>query len=385
MLDYCSANLSAVKVQERITGPLAPSVREGHYYFIEKQFHSESAWIVFAHAFSNEPYVLKILRGYRDTRYDLSTPDKRRQCQLEALQKNRMFTPDTYKELALVRDWKDGHYILTGDILEHPTHEMLESRPDAEYALIMKRLPDERRLDNLLNQCGITLYDDLCMLTSYLAEMHGRLELPDDTPVNPFWGSPQQLEDKLWHNLELLHLILASGQYHYLQESIFRLHSGLLEVFSQCRSAGFFEQRQREKAIRNCHGDIKALNLWILPAASQGSSSPCHRVKLLDAIDFNPTYCNIDTLSDFVMLAIDIETRTNPLLADSLVDYYLTLTKQDNEAARTVLAYYRIEKAIVGAAISIVYDNLPELGLRLLDVAQRHLNIQLRQPLLQAA
>jgi hypothetical protein len=39
----------------------------------------------------------------------------------------------------------------------------------------------------------------------------------------------------------------------------------------------------------------------------------------------------------------------------------------------------------VGAAISIVYDNLPELGLRLLNVAQRHLALQLRQPLLQAA
>ncbi|HZS77460.1 MAG TPA: hypothetical protein VFA41_12675 [Ktedonobacteraceae bacterium] len=383
MFDICSANMDAVKVQERTTGPLALSGRQEHYYFIEKQFHSESAWIVFAHNFSNEPYVLKILRDYRDTRYDLSTPDKRRQCQLEALQKNRMFTPDSYKGLALVCDWKDGQYILTGDILENPTHEILESGLNAEYALIMKRLPDEQRLDNLLNQYGMTLYDDLCMLTSYLAEVHERLELPDDIPENPYWGSPRQLEDKLWHNLELLHLILASDQYSYLQESILRLHSGLLEVFSQCRSAAFFEQRLREKAIRNCHGDIKALNLWILPPDE--GNFPCDRVKLLDAIDFNPTYCNIDTLSDFAMLAVDIETRTNPWLADSLVDYYLELTNQDNEAARTVLAYYRIEKAIVGAAISIVYDNLPELGLRLLNVAQRHLALQLRQPLLQAA
>lgn len=383
MLDICSANMDAVKVQEHKTGPLALSNRQEHYYFIEKQFHSESAWIIFAHSVSNEPYVLKTLRDYRDTRYDLSTPDKRRQCQLEALQKNRLFTPDIYKGLAVVRDWKDEQYILTGDILENPTCEMLESRPDAEYALIMKRLPDERRLDNLLKREGITLYDDLCMLTSYLAEVHERLELPGDVLENPYWGSPRQLEDKLWHNLELLHLILASGQYSYLQEHIFRLHSGLLEVFSQCRSAGFFEQRLREKAIRNCHGDIKALNLWILPA--EKGNLPCDRVKLLDAIDFNPTYCNIDTLSDFAMLAVDIETRTNPWLADSLVDYYLTLTKQDNEAARTVLAYYQIEKAIVGAAISIVYDNLPDLGLRLLDVAQRHLDIQLRQPILQAA
>ena len=38
-----------------------------------------------------------------------------------------------------------------------------------------------------------------------------------------------------------------------------------------------------------------------------------------------------------------------------------------------MLAYYLVEKAIVGAAISIVYDNLPDLGWAFLETAEMRL------------
>ena len=34
-----------------------------------------------------------------------------------------------------------------------------------------------------------------------------------------------------------------------------------------------------------------------------------------------------------------------------------------------VLGYYLVEKAIIGAAVSILYDNMPDLGLDFLEVA----------------
>lgn len=74
------------------------------------------------------------------------------------------------------------------------------------------------------------------------------------------------------------------------------------------------------------------------------------------------------------MLVIDVQTRTkSPDLADEMVKYYLELTGQNNQTARSVLGYYLVEKAVVGAAISIVYDNLPELGLSLLEIAKTRL------------
>ena len=75
------------------------------------------------------------------------------------------------------------------------------------------------------------------------------------------------------------------------------------------------------------------------------------------------------------MLVIDIQTRTgSDLLADEMIKYYLSLTEQESDVAKSVLDYYLVEKAIVCAAISIVYDNAPSLGLTLLKVAEMRLN-----------
>ena len=61
------------------------------------------------------------------------------------------------------------------------------------------------------------------------------------------------------------------------------------------------------------------------------------------------------------MLVIDIQTRTRySALADAMIDHYLKLTNQDEQVARTVLGYYLVEKAIVGAVISVLYNDLPQ-------------------------
>ena len=45
-------------------------------------------------------------------------------------------------------------------------------------------------------------------------------------------------------------------------------------------------------------------------------------VKLLDAIDFNPLFNNIDILSDFAMLAIDVWARTQSVtFACRMIDF----------------------------------------------------------------
>ena len=95
---------------------------------------------------------------------------------------------------------------------------------------------------------------------------------------------------------------------------------------------------------------------------------------LLDAADFNPSYTHIDILSDIALLAADIQARTNSLsLANCLLESYLEMNGQRDEVSRAVLGYYLVEKAIVGAAVSLVYDHLPELGHAFLRVAEQRL------------
>ena len=97
-------------------------------------------------------------------------------------------------------------------------------------------------------------------------------------------------------------------------------------------------------------------------------------VRVLDAIDFNPDFCNIDTLSDFAMLVADIHARTSSSeLAYHIIEDYLRLTKQQDKGSRFALNYYLVEKAFVGALVSILYDKNWWLGQNYLVACDRYL------------
>jgi aminoglycoside phosphotransferase family enzyme len=387
--------------------PLRASSASCCYQIMDTRL-SECALILFARdTTESKRVVMKLLRNYEDTRYCLNTLERRQQCQLEALERNKVFTPDVYQGVARA-DYFDlpqgtfpvseiiknpmlagishldlrNRYIYAGPILEKPTGETLD--PGAEYALVMNELPQNRRLDHLLLWESELSLQHIRLLTKNIAHVH---ELLDPTTFDEDrlqWGSYEQLRKKLMHNFGLLDLVLtASGHYRtsnwseetleQLQETLGRLKKALIRAFMQSCYYDYFEQRVKERRISRCHGDLKSPNIWILPAEQGNEEQYC--VKILDAIDFNPTYSNIDTLSDFAMLVVDVQTRTgSALLANQMIEYYLSLTEQESEVAKSVLDYYLVEKAIVGAAISIVYDGAQDLGLSLLKVAEMRLD-----------
>ncbi len=377
-------------------------------YQIKDTRLSECALILFAQdTTESKPVVMKLLRNYADARYCLNTLERRQQCQLEALERNKVFTPDVYQGLAradyfdlpqgtfpvseIIKnpmlagishlDLRNG-YIYASPIIEKPAEETLG--PGAEYALVMNELPQNRRLDQLLLRESELSLQYIRLLTRYIAYVHEHLDPTTSSEDELQWGSYEQLRKKLMHNFGLLDLVLTTSGHcgtsgwseemlEELRETLGRLRNVLIWAFMQSCYHNHFEQRAKEQRIRCCHGDLKSPNIWILPSNQEDGGKDA--VKILDAIDFNPAYSNIDTLSDFAMLVIDVQTRTgSALLANEMIEYYLRLTGQENEVAESVLNYYLVEKAIVGAAISIVYDDAPDLGLSLLKVAEMRLN-----------
>jgi aminoglycoside phosphotransferase family enzyme len=342
-------------------------------YEIESRQASESAWIFFVRdPFTSKPLVMKVLRPYRDMRYNLSSVTERQRCQLEAFHQNRIFTPEVYVGMArLYNQPSEEDHVLIGNIIAYPTQEVLEQ--DAEYALIMEHLPEERRLDQLLKGDENSVQVYLHTLISHIAFLHEHRALSLTAEDRASWGSYSQLQRKLEENLAFLALVLDKVN-PSVKAIIERLSTGLREVFTEEHYAHFLEQRVQAGYIKHCHGDIKSLNIWIMPGSADDEQQHSS-VKLLDAIDFNPLFCNIDILSDFAMLVIDVQARTSSTrLANTMIDDYLMLSHQDNIAAHAVLGFYLIEKAIVSATINILFDNQPDLGLYLLNLAQEHLD-----------
>lgn len=348
-------------------------------YTIEDSRVSEHALILFTqHAQTDERILMKILHEYKDTRYSQETPKKRQQCQLEALWRNRAFSPEVYIGLVRIVQYNlPKKTIWIDKVLPCPTACDLE--PGGEYALLMRQLPEERNLTVLLKeQDGIVLQRHVDVLTEHVANIHMQFIGTALENGAKHWGTYEQLCEKLKHNFGLLDLVLKTKvpgvDYEAVRQKISWLKERLYSLFERKSYRDYFDQRVRNQCVRLCHGDLKSPNIWILPYEKRGERDASHYVKILDAIDFNPTYCNIDILSDFAMLAIDMQVRTNDeAFVKEMIDTYLRLTDQEDRCARAVLDFYLIEKAFVGAAISIVYDKLPELGLKLLNIAVERL------------
>ncbi len=389
---------SAVPYQQETSPQVSPLVSPPFVsptsistYSIVETRTSEHAKVLFTRqTHSSESVLMKLLHDYKDTRYSQETPKKRQQCQLEALRRNRAFSPEIYLGLARIEQYNmPNNTIRIGELLTCPTMNDLE--PGAEYVLIMRQLPEERSLVALLQERNtVTLQGYIHLLTEHIAHIHTQLLATKPGKNDESWGTYGQLREKLRHNFGLLDLVLKTHipglDYDYLRTTIPWLEEKLQKLFNLDIYQRYFEQRVQAQQIQLCHGDLKSPNIWILPFDEASHRMAGQYVKILDAIDFNPTYCNIDILSDFAMLTIDIQTRTDPAeFVDEMIDHYLELTDQKDDSARAILAFYLIEKAFVGAAISIVYDDLPRLGMRLLDIAVTRLRSLLEQQGLSAS
>lgn len=375
-LDLISESVSTLYAVSEVPAPeVAPSYPALSVitrYTITNRQASESAWIFFtSDPVTFKPLVMKVLRPYSDTRYNLLDVTARQQCQLEAYQQNCIFTPEVYVGLARLHNqpFEEDH-ILIGEIIQHPTQATLEQ--DAEYALIMERLPDDRRLDQLVKGDEHVVQDFLYTLTSHIAYLHTYRTPSLTKEESTYWGGYAKIQHKLEENLAFLALVLDKVNSSSMKTTIERLTTGLREIFTEERFAYHLEQRVQAGYIKRCHGDIKSLNIWVMPDGTDDQLQHLP-VKLLDAIDFNPLFRNIDILSDFAMLAIDVWARTWPAtFARSMINDYLQLTQQDDTPTRNIFEFYLVEKAIVAAAINILFDNQLELGLRLLQLAEEH-------------
>lgn len=345
-------------------------------YEILSKRETEASLLLFVQdPVTKRPMVMKILRPYQDPRYPTRvTLSGRQMCQVEALQWNRKFSPGIYIGLAsLLKEYQENdREIHVGRIIEEQLGE--DTNVDVEYVLLMEQLPEDNCLETLLNAQNETMHAHVKLLTHYIAQLHMDINLlvvpPSIEGNNVHWGSHAQLQDKLEHNIELFNSILKPDQGgHYLAYA--SIPETLARVLTHHLYREYFEQRLQEQRIRHCHGDLKLSNIWLMPPDNEESDE---RVLLLDAIDFNPIYSNIDILSDFAMLVVDVQAHTkSPLLVSEMIEYYLQLTDQESEINRSVLNYYLAEKAMVCAAVSIVYDRSP-LGQAYLEGSQAQVN-----------
>jgi len=249
---------------------------------------------------------------------DFSTLDKRRYYCEEELRLNRRLAPSIYLEVLPITGAPDRP-LLGGDGLPF------------EYALKMRRFPQEIRLDHLLNsgELGPAHID---LLAKSLALFH--LALPCAPLASPY-GSPDSVLQPMEENFAQIRPLLPERADQERLENL-RLWSDQEAIRLRVELA----ERKQNGLIRECHGDLHLGNIVLL----EGKPVP------FDCIEFNDNLRWIDIVSDLAFTVMDLLDRKRPDFAQRLLNGWLEHTG-DYQGLR-LLRLYQVYRAMVRAKVA---------------------------------
>lgn len=249
---------------------------------------------------------------------DFSTLEKRRFYCEEELRLNRRLAPDIYLEVLP----------LTGSA-DNP-------RPGGEgeafdYALKMRRFPQNTRLDHLL-ETGALTPGHIDQLAQNLAAFHQGL--PPTDAATPY-GTPERVMHPMEENFEQMRspLMEASDL-----AALDRLHTRTRHEFERLRP--LLAERKQNGFIRECHGDLHLGNIVLL----EGEPVP------FDCIEFNDNLRWIDVVSDLAFAVMDLNDRGRPDYARRLLNGWLEYSG-DYQGLR-LLRFYQVYRAMVRAKVA---------------------------------
>lgn len=270
------------------------------------------------------PYAYKIKKPVNLGFLDFSALEKRHFYCDEEVRLNRRLAKDIYL----------GVVPITGSA-ECPC---LGGKGDVlEYAVKMVQFPQQVQLDRLL-EVGKLGAAHIDMIAKMLADFHRDIAAADDSMA---YGSPDQVMRPVVENFTQ---IRARFGEHVDNDE----WGPLLDELQSWSEISFitlkplFEERKDGHHIRECHGDLHLRNLaWV-------AETPL----AFDCIEFNPDLRWIDVISEVAFLAMDLQARQQPELAQRFLNAYLEIT--GDYAGTRVLPFYLAYRAMVRAKVDAI-------------------------------
>ncbi len=284
------------------------SVLKEQMKFIETHI----SWI-----FLTDEHVYKIKRPVKFTFLDFSTLEKRKYYCEEEVRLNKRLSPDIYLGVVPVVK-RDGIFIEgEGEVLD--------------YAVKMKRLPEEKKMDNLLEKNAVS-QEDVENIAKIIADFHSRI----DTITDDKYSSPEMVKeqvDDLSLHKETIEKACGMGEkVDFTLERAGRFMEKNREVFVK---------RQKEGKIKDCHGDLHSANIFI-----------ADKTYIFDCIEFSKEFRYIDTSSEIAFMAMDLDAFGKEKLTEAFVKKYVELSR--DEELLLLLDYYKCYRANVRAKIAAI-------------------------------
>jgi len=253
-----------------------------------------------------------------------------------SLEKRRMFCE---KEVELNRRLCGDMYLKVVPVNMSDRIRIGGEGETVEYAVKMKRIPEEKIMTRLLEEDKVdrTLIDKMAKI---IAEFHSKAET--GTRIGEF-GSLPMIENNWTENFEqsedFIGETIPAESYRLIRERTGEFMRG---------NADFFAKRIAENRIRECHGDIHSGNIFV-----------ADRIYIFDAIEFNERFRFCDVASDIAFLAMDLDFKDRSDLSKFFVDRYIKYSG-DRELEK-LLQFYKCYRAYVRGKVTSFKLNDPSV------------------------
>jgi aminoglycoside phosphotransferase family enzyme/predicted kinase len=279
-----------------------------------------------SHLFFAGDLVYKVKKAVRFPFLDYSTLNKRRYFLYEEMRLNRRLAPSVYLAVLPISSDCFGWHLGGDD-------------PAVEYALVMRRLPEKRMLDFLL-ESGQATAEMMRSLAGVLAPFHSHARKVKAAEPARY----PEFVKKLWtENLAdvepFLDGLMSADTFHAIKEFGIEFVERHNELFMQRASEGW---------IRDVHGDLHCEHVCFAPEG----------IQIFDCIEFSAKFRCCDIAAEIAFLLMDLESRGAGALAKEFLTRYLELIG-DGELVR-LLPFYKCYRALVRGKVEALRARRPE-------------------------
>lgn len=274
------------------------------------EVHLEQTHISFV--IIGESIVYKIKKPVNFGFLDFSTLEKRAFYCRQELELNRRLSPQIYLSVVEIKK-REGAYYFDGE------------GETVDYAVRMKRIPEDRMMLNLLTEGKIDR-NNIALVARVIARFHSQAN--HNKEIAQF-GSPQviagNVEENFSQTRKYIGLSLSQKQY----DTIEKYSKDFME-----KKGSLLLERMEEGKIRDCHGDIHMEHVCI-----------SDQIYIYDCIEFNDRFRYSDVAADLAFLAMDLDYHHRSDLSRVLVDSYIEAS--GDEKMRPLVNFYKCYRAYV--------------------------------------
>jgi len=263
-------------------------------------------------AFLTDEYVYKVKKPVDFGFLDYTTLEKRRfYCQRE-VELNRRLSPDVY--LGVVKITREKEKLAIGG----------QGTP-IEYAVKMRRLPQERMMNVLLPQ-NMVSPEMVAAVAEKVAAFHREAKTSDSISA---YGGLDTVNQNTGENF--------TQTEKYIGQTVSRSQYGHIKNFTDAfieNNTALFQKRIAEGRIRDCHGDLHSAHICFTA-----------ELAIYDCIEFNDRFRYCDVASEVAFLAMDLDRHRQSDLSHHFVAAYVSQSK--DEGLLKLLDFYKCYRAYV--------------------------------------